>query len=193
MNPQAENEKQRPRKAAFIDRDGVINEERDFVHTVEEFAFLNGAVAAMRQLRAAGYLLVVVTNQSGIARGLYAEADYLKVTAHMRERLLSAGVTLDAVEYCPHLPDAPVARYRLDCNCRKPRPGMLLRAIDHLGIDARTSVLIGDRTADIQAGREAGIGRCYVVRSGKPLADSDAALADGVYGDLSSCVKALLG
>ncbi|MGA7538032.1 MAG: HAD-IIIA family hydrolase [Steroidobacteraceae bacterium] len=98
------------RKAAFIDRDGVLNEERDFVHRIEDFVFVPGAIEALQALQTAGYLLVVITNQSGIARGLYAEADYLALTAQMRERLQAAGVRLDAVEYCPHLPDARVGR-----------------------------------------------------------------------------------
>src|SRR5262245_16994429 len=113
------------RPAAFLDRDGVINQERAFVHKPEDFLFVPGSVEALRQLQKAGYLLVVITNQSGIARGLYTEAAYLEFTQHIHDQLVDQGVTLDAVEYCPHLADAPVDRYRLDCLCRKPRPGMI--------------------------------------------------------------------
>lgn len=180
------------RKAAFIDRDGVLNEERAYVYRAEDFEFAPGAVAALRRLKAAGYLLVVVTNQSGIARGLYSEADYHALTRHMRERLEAEGIHLDAVEYCPHLPDAPVERYRLQCDCRKPRPGMLNRAIRALDIDARASFLVGDRLSDIEAGRAAGIGRCFLVRTGYPLSQETVARANGVYDDLLACARAVL-
>jgi D-glycero-D-manno-heptose 1,7-bisphosphate phosphatase len=181
------------RKAAFIDRDGVLNEERAFVHRIEDFVLLPGAIEALRILQSAGYLLVVITNQSGIARGRYSEADYLALTAQMRERLQAAGIRLDAVEYCPHLADAPVERYRLDCDCRKPKPGMLLNAIRALDIDPRASFLVGDRLSDIEAGRAAGVGRCFLVRTGYPLSAEALVRADGVYDDLLSCVTAIAG
>ena len=180
------------RKAAFIDRDGVLNEERAYVHRIEDFTFVPGSVEALRALKVAGYLLVVVTNQSGIARGLYAEADYLALTGHMHERLAAEGAGLDAVEYCPHLPDAPIARYRLDCDCRKPRPGMLRRAMQRLDIVPGASFLVGDRLSDIEAGRAAGIGRCFLVRTGCPLTDEAVARADGVYDDLLACAGSVL-
>lgn len=180
------------RSAAFIDRDGVLNEERAFVHRIADFAFVPGAIAALQALQAAGYLLVVITNQSGIARGLYSEADYLKLTGHMRERLRAAGVMLDAVEHCPHLPDAPVERYRADCDCRKPKPGMLTRAIRALDIDAPASFLVGDRLSDVEAGRAAGVGRQFLVRTGYPLTNEAVAAADAVYDDLLACVKSVL-
>lgn len=180
------------RRAAFIDRDGVLNEERAFVHRIEDFAFVPGAIAALQALQGAGYRLVVITNQSGIARGFYAEADYLTLTAAMRERLHTAGVSLDAVEYCPHLADAPVERYRLDCDCRKPRPGMLTRAIRALDIDPKTSFIVGDRLSDIDAGRAAGLGRCFLVRTGYPLTDEALARADAVYDDLLACARSVL-
>jgi len=179
-------------KGAFIDRDGVIIEERGYVYRIEDFAPLPGAIAALRDLQAAGYALVVITNQSGIARGLYSESDYLIFSAHMEARLRADGVRLDAVEYCPHLPDAVVARYRLDCDCRKPRPAMLQRAASRLGIDLGSSVVVGDRRTDIEAGRAAGVGRCFLVRSGQTLATQDEPLADGVYEDLAACVRGLL-
>ena len=181
------------RKAAFIDRDGVLNEERAFVHRAEDFEFVPGAVEALRALQGAGYLLVVVTNQSGIARGLYSEADYQALTRHMRERLEAEGIRLDAVEYCPHLPDAPVERYRLECDCRKPKPGMLNHAIRALGIDPGASFLVGDRLSDVEAGRAAGIGRCFLVRTGYPLPEEALARADAVYEDLLACAEAVLG
>ncbi len=180
------------RKAAFIDRDGVINEERAFVYRAEDFDFVPGAVAALRELQSAGYLLVVITNQSGIARGLYTEEDYLRLTAYMREQLAAAGVSLAAVYHCPHLPDATVERYRVDCDCRKPRPGMLTRAIAELNIDPRGSILIGDRGSDLQAARAAGVGRCFLVRSGNALSPQDSDAADEVYDDIKACVKQVL-
>jgi D-glycero-D-manno-heptose 1,7-bisphosphate phosphatase len=180
------------RGAAFIDRDGVLNEERAFVHRREDFVFLPGAIEALGLLKAQGYRLVVITNQSGIARGLYSEADYLALTEHMRVQLAAAGVALDAVEYCPHLPDAPVERYRLDCDCRKPKPGMLRRAAEALHIDLHASFLVGDRLSDIEAGRAAGIGRCYLVRTGYALPDEAVARADGVYDDLLACTRSVV-
>jgi D-glycero-D-manno-heptose 1,7-bisphosphate phosphatase len=180
------------RMAAFIDRDGVLNEERAFVHRIEDFAFLPGAVAALRLLQLAGYLLVVITNQSGIARGLYSEGDYLALTVHMRERLAAAGVSLAAVEYCPHLPDAPLERYRRECDCRKPKPGMLARARSALDIEPGASFLVGDRLSDIEAGRAAGIGRCFLVRTGYALPDDAGGRADGVYDDLLACARSVV-
>lgn len=181
------------RKAAFIDRDGVLNEERAFVHRPEDFTLVHGAACALRLLQEADYRLVVVTNQSGIARGLYTEADYLALTAHMRSSLEAHGIRLDAVEHCPHLPDATVDRYRVECDCRKPKPGMLLRAIESLDIDPRASFLVGDRLSDLEAGRAAGVGRCFLVRTGYPLSREAMQRADGVYDDLLACVRDVLG
>lgn len=180
------------RKAAFIDRDGVLNEERAFVYRREDFAFLPGAVAALGLLKEAGYLLVVVTNQSGIARGIYSEADYLALTEHMRAQLAAAGVPLDAVEYCPHLPNARLERYRVDCDCRKPKPGMLRRATQALDIEPGASFLVGDRLSDIEAGRAAGIGRCYLVRTGYTLPGNAVVRADAVYDDLLACARSVV-
>ena len=181
------------RKAAFIDRDGVINEERSYVHRIADFVFLPGTVDALHRLQTAGYRLVVITNQSGIARGLYSYSAYREVEAHMRDELARAGVSLDLVQHCPHLPDATIAQYRLDCQCRKPRPGMLLEAKNLLDLDLPGSILVGDRRSDIEAGRAAGVGRCYLVRSGHPVTAEDARLADAVYDGLEQCVEGILG
>jgi D-glycero-D-manno-heptose 1,7-bisphosphate phosphatase len=181
----------RPR-AAFIDRDGVINVDAAYVYRVEDFVFLPGAIEALRQLQRAGYLIVVITNQSGIARGMYTEDDYQRLTLHMQSQLAAAGVHLSAVEYCPHLPDADIEVYRQDCSCRKPGTGMLLRAALALNIDLSASILVGDRASDIQAGRSAGVGRSWIVRSGHPLSSSDIALADAVFDDLAACARQVL-
>jgi D-glycero-D-manno-heptose 1,7-bisphosphate phosphatase len=178
--------------AVFLDRDGVITLDRGYTHRIEDFAFVPGSARALASLQRAGWRLVVVTNQSGIARGLYSSDDYERFTAHLRERLQAEGVRLDAVLHCPHLPDAKVAAYRLQCDCRKPAPGMLLRAARELSLDLAASVMVGDRLSDVQAGRAAGVGRCLLVRSGLPLNGNEVQLADAVFDDLAACVESLV-
>ena len=174
-------------RAVFLDRDGVINVDRGYVHKVEDFRFVPGSDDAMRRLQAAGWRLVVVTNQSGLARGLYSKADYDRFTAHLQAQLAAIGVTVDAVLHCPHLPDATVAAYRLQCDCRKPAPGMLLRAAQDLGLDLAASVMVGDRLSDIEAGRAAGVGHNVLVRSGHAPEPGDAErAADAVYDNLAA-------
>ena len=165
------------RRAAFLDRDGVINVDTGYLHRVEEFAFVPGAVDAMRRLAEAGYLLVIVTNQSGIARGLFDEAAYATLTRHMLEELARAGVAIAGVYHCPHLDG---------CDCRKPAPGMIQRALGEHAIDATASILIGDKGSDIAAGRAAGVGRCFLVGGAR---DGD---ADAHHPDLARCADAVL-
>jgi D-glycero-D-manno-heptose 1,7-bisphosphate phosphatase len=138
-----------------------------------------------------GWLLVVITNQSGIARGYYTEADYQQLTTHLHETLRACGVVLDAVLHCPHLPDAQLPAYRRDCDCRKPGPGMLLQAADRLAIDLGSSALVGDRHTDLLAGRAAGVDRCILVRSGHPPDAPALAEADAVHDDLAEWVATL--
>jgi D-glycero-D-manno-heptose 1,7-bisphosphate phosphatase len=179
-------------RAVFLDRDGVINVDHGYVHKVEHFRFVPGSDVAMARLQDAGWRLVVVTNQSGLARGLYSIDDYQRFTAHLQQQLAAAGVQLDAVLHCPHLADAAVPAYRLACDCRKPGPGMLLQAARELSLDMAASVIVGDRLTDVLAGRAAGVGHCVLVRSGHELEPGDEQLADAVYDNLAAFTRVLL-
>lgn len=183
-----------PRKAVFLDRDGVINLDRAYVHRWDEFEFVPGAVEAMRRLRQAGYVLIVVTNQSGLARGLYTEAQYQELTRHMRDALAAAGAGVEAVYHCPHHPKGSVPELAVDCDCRKPEPGMILQAVREHGLSLKDSFMVGDKASDIEAARAAGLGHAYLVQSDNAeSADAgEAANADAAFKNLAECVETLL-
>ena len=181
-----------PRKAAFLDRDGVINLDRAYVHQWDEFEFVPGAVDAMRRLREAGYVLIVVTNQSGLARGMYTEAQFQELTRRMREALAAAGAEVEAVYHCPHHPKGKVPELAVDCDCRKPEPGMILQAVREHGLSLAQSFMVGDKPSDIEAARAAGLGHAYIVQSDNAESTDGLAGADAAYADLAACVDALL-
>jgi len=145
------------RRAAFIDRDGVVNIDHGYVFRREDFQFVPGTLSACAQLHRRGLALVVVTNQSGIGRGLYGEDDYRRLTEWMRAEFAAAGAPLAGVYHCPHHPQAPLAEYRRACDCRKPAPGMLLAAARELSLDLSRSLLFGDKASDIEAAVAAGV------------------------------------
>jgi D-glycero-D-manno-heptose 1,7-bisphosphate phosphatase len=146
------------RKAVFLDRDGVINRDTGFVRRAEEFEFLDGAIETLQELQRRGYVLVVITNQSGIGRGYYTLEDFQQVNAWMLDRLASNGITVAGVYCCPHGPDA-------GCECRKPAPGMILQAQREHGLDLTQSWLVGDKSSDIEAAERAGIRQTLLIRS----------------------------
>jgi D-glycero-D-manno-heptose 1,7-bisphosphate phosphatase len=162
------------RPAAFLDRDGTIIQERHYLADPDGVELVPGTPAALRALAGLGYALVIVTNQSGIARGLYSEADFQAVQQRLEEVLAAQGVRFDAVYHCPHHPDVTGP-----CDCRKPDTGMYRRAVERLGLSPERSVYVGDRLKDVLPAREMG-GRGYLVRTG--YGDEEAA---GVPADVT--------
>ena len=138
-------------KALFLDRDGTINFDYGYVHDPERFVFIDGIFDLCRCAQAKGYLIIVITNQSGITRGYFSEADFARVTQYMIENFAKEGVTITDVFHCPSLsgPD------------RKPEPGLFLRAMEKYDIDMAASVNVGDGDRDMEAGRRAGVGRNF--------------------------------
>ena len=135
-------------KAIFLDRDGTINVEKDYLYRIEDFEFLPGVIDALRDLQQKDYRIIVVTNQSGIARGYYLENDFIRLNEWMKDTLREHGVKVDAVYYCPHHPEAKIEKYRLECECRKPKLGLFEQAIKEFDIDVDKSYAIGDKIRD---------------------------------------------
>lgn len=146
----------------FLDRDGTINEEVEFLSSPRDVRLIPGAARVIREANVLGFKVIVITNQSGIARGLFTEQDFHAVNDELFRLLRLEGAAVDALYYCPHHPDGEPP-YRLDCECRKPRTGMLRRAADELGIDLSRSFVIGDRLSDLQAGIAAGASSILVL------------------------------
>jgi len=145
------------RPAAFLDRDGVLNIDHGYVHRPEALAWVTGAPDAVRLLNEAGYHVLVITNQSGVARGLYDEAAVRRFHAHMQARLRAHGAHIDAFYYCPHHPQGLVKELAVRCRCRKPAPGLLEQAAREWPIDLSRSFLIGDKDDDMAAAASFGI------------------------------------
>jgi D-glycero-D-manno-heptose 1,7-bisphosphate phosphatase len=178
------------RRAVFIDRDGTINEEKEYLFRTEDFAFIPGVPQAIRQLNEAGFLVIVVTNQSGVARGYYTEEDVHLLHRHIASQLEQYGARVDGWYFCPHHPSGR-GSYALPCRCRKPMPGMLLQAADRHAIDLESSVMIGDKLIDVEAGTAAGC-RTILVRTGYG-AEEERRCRGGVevFDDLPAAVESL--
>jgi D-glycero-D-manno-heptose 1,7-bisphosphate phosphatase len=143
--------KRNQRPAAFLDRDGVLNVDHGYAHRPDQIEWVAGGPQAVRLLNEAGYIVIVVTNQAGVARGLYDEAAIHHLHAHMQDVLLTQGARIDAFYYCPHHPEGTVKEFAVACVCRKPGAGMLEQAARDWPIDIRRSFLIGDKETDMQA------------------------------------------
>jgi D-glycero-D-manno-heptose 1,7-bisphosphate phosphatase len=146
-------------KALFLDRDGVINLNHGYVHSVDSFDFIDGIFDLVRFAKGKGYLVIVVTNQAGIGRGYYSEEQFQQLTKWMCGVFDQEGAPIDRVYFSPYHPTAGLGIYRKDDETRKPRPGMLLRAKHDFGLSLEDSILVGDKPTDIQAGLSAGVGQ----------------------------------
>ena len=151
------------KRALFLDRDGVVNEEVGYLYRTEEMRFVDGIFSLCRTAAGLGYRLIVVTNQAGIARGYYSEADFEVLMEFMRGKLRAEGVELDAVYYCPFHPEHGVGRYRQEHEDRKPGTGMLRRGAREFGVELSESVLVGDRCSDVGAANAAGLRQAFLM------------------------------
>jgi len=151
-----------PKPAIFLDRDGTVNIEKNYLHRIADWEWVAGAPQAIKRLRDAGYRIIIITNQAGIARGMYSAADVETLHAHVNAELATIGTAIDGFYFCPHHPDFGQPR---DCDCRKPKPGMLRAAAARHTIDLSRSWMIGDKDIDIEAGRAAGT-QTLLVRTG---------------------------
>ncbi len=151
-----------PIKTIFLDRDGVVNKEINHLFRIEDFEFIDGVFDACLYFQKIGYKIIIVTNQSGIARGLYSENDYDVLTKWMINKFTKNNINILDIFHCPHLPN-------YNCNCRKPKPGLFFKAKKKYGIDMTKSWMIGDKESDIQAAIASGIKNNILVRSGHEI------------------------
>lgn len=152
-------------KAVFLDRDGTINREVDVLRNLKQLRILPGTAKAIRKLNLLGFLVIVVTNQSVVARGWLTEKGLDRIHAVLLGRLRRGGGKLDAIYYCPHHPNANLKKYRLECRCRKPNVGLIARALKDFKIDPKKSFMVGDGTRDILTGKRAGL-KTILVKTG---------------------------
>lgn len=150
-------------KAVFLDRDGTIVEDVGYLNDPKQLQFIPGSIEAIKKLNEAGIKVVVITNQSGVARGLITEDMLQTIDKTLHKWILSGGAHLDGLYYCPHHPEHGVYPYKQTCECRKPHPGLIKRAQRDLDIDLKQSFMIGDKHSDIEAGKRAGVKTVFVL------------------------------
>jgi len=150
-------------KALFLDRDGVLNVDKGYVSQIDDFEFVPGVFGALRQAQKQGYSLFIITNQSGIARGLYTEADYHRLTEWMQDQFATENITITGIYFCPYHSEGTIPEFTQASDLRKPNPGMLFLAQQEHGVNLEESILIGDKEADIEAGTRAGLATTILV------------------------------
>ncbi len=155
-------------KALFLDRDGVVNKEKNYLYKIEDFEFIDGVFETCRYFQDKGYLIIIITNQAGIARGKYTEKDFEILTNWMLEEFRKENIRISKVYHCPHHPD-----FSGECECRKPKPKMILDAQREFDINLQNSILVGDKNSDIEAGINAGIYQNYLITTGHKIFKHD--------------------
>jgi len=151
-------------KALFLDRDGVVNKEKNYLYKINDFEFIDGVFETCRYFQDKGYLIIIITNQAGIARGKYSEKDFHILNDWMLEEFKKENIIISKVYYCPHHPD-----FTGDCNCRKPNPGMLINAQEDMNIDLEDSIFVGDKNTDIEAGISVNIQNNFLINTGHSI------------------------
>lgn len=170
-------------KVIFLDRDGTINEEVNYLFRPEEFRFILKTVEAIKIFRQLGYKVIVITNQAGVAKGYYKEEHIGILHKYIDDLLKEEDTNIDGYYYCPHHPEGTVDGYKKGCMCRKPNIGMIEKASKDFSIDLSESIIVGDKEIDVQTGKNAGIGTCILVKSGHKI-DEENTVADGIYDNL---------
>lgn len=166
--------------AVFMDRDGTINEQMGYINHISRFVMLEGVADAIRLLNTHGFLSIVVSNQSGVARGYFPMELVHKTNRYMEERLAAEHALIDAIYFCPHYPKGTIARYSIDCNCRKPRPGLVEKACRRFDIDMKNSFVIGDRSTDMELAYRCGL-KGILVKTGYGRGEMEYIIAHSPY------------
>lgn len=156
-------------KALFLDRDGVINKEHNYVHKKDDFVFIGDIFSSCRYFQDLGYIIIVITNQSGIARNMYSTRDFINLSKWMTLKFREEGVIITDIFFCPHHPDYS----NEECHCRKPKPGLFLDAVEKHSIDVNESIMIGDKISDLIASDSAGIAYNFLVETGHALYEKE--------------------
>jgi D,D-heptose 1,7-bisphosphate phosphatase len=156
-------------KAVFLDRDGTINKDIGYLYKIEDLELLPGVIQAIKILNDSGFLVIVITNQSGVARGYYSEMDIKLLHNYINNILNEYGANIDAFYYCPHHPEKGIGKYKVNCNCRKPKPGLIENAIEEFKIDRSKSYMVGDKKSDVEAGKNANLKDSYLIDGQKNL------------------------
>lgn len=178
-------------KAIFLDRDGVINQEVNYLHKIEDFKFTDNCISALKILQSAGYKLFIVTNQAGIGRGYYSESDFHNLMNWVNAELVKHGVHITDIEFCPHHPTEANGIYKRNCSCRKPKPGMLLNLIGKHNVDVSKSFMVGDKFSDLEAAEAADIKQCILVKSGHAFQAENTPLRWKIFDNIYSFAQKL--